>query len=126
MSETELAEAAARGDTEAVERLLAAGADPGGAAGADTPLINAVAGGNEDVLRLLLDGGAAVDGAGLGGNTPLMHAAAAGRLAIVRLLLARGADPGHRNRWDQSATDWAQWAANGEEIVAELRHAVAE
>jgi hypothetical protein len=79
-----------------VHRLLDAGADPNvivnepvfGAAG---PLHSAVERRQLDVVQLLLDHGANVDGPPEG-RTPLMVAVDTGYLAAARLLLDRGAD----------------------------------
>jgi ankyrin repeat protein len=57
------------------------------------PLNSAVAGGDLEIVRALLDAGAGVDAPQVGGITPLMGAAATGNEALVQLLLERGADP---------------------------------
>jgi uncharacterized protein len=93
-------DAAAR--TEVLRLLLAAGADANQSftlqcgLGAPTALLMAVAGGNEDMVELLLkagadpNAGAEVFGASL--LQPLVMAAGEGHLRIVQLLLAAGAD----------------------------------
>lgn len=60
-----------------------------------TLLGEAVAHGRRDVVALLLDRGAALDGGG--GPSPLVHATELGREDIVELLLARGASPNVRS-----------------------------
>jgi len=57
-----------------------------------TALGLAVAGGNQDIVRALLDGKAQVNALQSGWQTPLMIAVRAGRADLVRLLLAAGAD----------------------------------
>lgn len=97
-----LAQAAGRGDLEAVRRLLASG-EPADAAAADragrrfVPLHRAAMRGHPEVVRELLAAGAAID-ARVGGGPPpwdrsaLHLAAAAGHRTVVELLLAAGAD----------------------------------
>jgi ankyrin repeat protein len=65
-----------------------------------TPLHVAAMHGQIEVMTVLLDRGAAIDGLCVDGTTPLHQAAGAGHLAAVELLLARGAridvvEPGH-------------------------------
>lgn len=64
-----------------------------------TPLIVAAEGGHFEVLRLLVDAGAAVNHADSTGFTPLMGAARTGHPGMVRFLLERGAK---RSTVDQS------------------------
>lgn len=83
------------GHPEAARLLLAQGADPNQAARNGTrvaPLHSAVAGGNAEIVRDLLEHGAEVVGRQEGGFTPLHTAAGEGREEMVLLLLARGAD----------------------------------
>lgn len=47
--------------------------------------------GHEEVVTLLLEFGAAIDGTSENGMTPLCYAAAAGHMNIVSLLCKRGA-----------------------------------
>ncbi|MGD8870667.1 MAG: ankyrin repeat domain-containing protein [Gemmatimonadota bacterium] len=61
------------------------------------PLHSAVAGGNEEVVALLLEAGADVEVRQEGGFTPLMGAAAAGSQALVGKLLEAGADKAARS-----------------------------
>jgi hypothetical protein len=56
-----------------------------------SPLAGAAFKGDVHIAMLLLDHGAAVDGAGPDGRTPLMFAAMFDRLEAVELLLQRGA-----------------------------------
>jgi ankyrin repeat protein len=95
-----LCQAAEAGDTAAVARLLAAGADPNASMAAlnevgqvvQATALCVVAGrGRLEDARLLLDAGADPSLAAANGGTPLMCAAQTGQLAAVRLLLARGA-----------------------------------
>lgn len=92
---TDLHQAAALGDTDAVEAAIAAGADAGRADAALglTPLMLAARGGHTAVIAQLLDAGAAVDGPGRDGLTPLMLAALADQPAATAALLDAGADP---------------------------------
>ena len=58
-----------------------------------TPLRLAVQYGHLEVVKLLLDNGAAVDDNAHDGSTPLIIAAAGGYLDVVKLLLEKGANP---------------------------------
>lgn len=88
-----LVEATDRGDLDAVEALLDAGADPDFALDGDgTALIVAVRAGSIDLVELLLQHGASVNVASPGDGNPLIMAAAHDRRAIARLLIDRGAD----------------------------------
>jgi bla regulator protein BlaR1 len=88
----QLYEAAARGDSEAVERLIARGADVNKAIPGDgSPLIGAARSGHSDVVHLLLDRGAEPGLAVPGDGNALILAARRGHLGIVRTLLAAGA-----------------------------------
>ena len=86
-------DAAGIGDVEKVRDLLAT--DPtlvdGKTSDGVTPLLLAAQNGRLEVVRLLLEKGAAVDARSNEGATPLIHAATKGRLEVVRLLLEKGA-----------------------------------
>jgi ankyrin repeat protein len=88
--------AAARGQVQMVELLLAAGADPlvpDTRMGASA-LHKAAIGGVVEVARVLLDHGAFIDQrAPIDGQTPLWDAVLYKRLPMVEYLLERGADP---------------------------------
>ncbi len=88
--------AAARGDLDAVEKMLEGGLDPNGAGKYYTPLAMAAAGGHTEVLNALLGAGARLDArdpAGASaGYTALVWAAKGGRVATIDLLIERGAD----------------------------------
>jgi RNA polymerase sigma factor (sigma-70 family) len=104
---TALCYAVSAGSTEAVERLLAAGADPDPAAPgnwrgwfADRPLTVAAEKGHLDCLRLMLAAGADPSGA------PLPRAAWNGHMEAVAALLDAGADIHSRDSFGNSALDW--------------------
>ncbi|MCL6639819.1 MAG: ankyrin repeat domain-containing protein [Candidatus Rokubacteria bacterium] len=84
------------GHGDAVERLLAAGADPRALSSnrlRNTPLHAALAGrGNVRIVAALLARGADVNALAAGGFRPLHLAAARGDLTIIEMLLVRGAD----------------------------------
>jgi len=82
------------GNVHAVSWLLADRADPGKAIASEdlTPLRWVAREGNDDLARMLLDHGAAVNAGGRYGYTALMTAAMHGRSAMVDLLLAARAD----------------------------------
>jgi ankyrin repeat protein len=92
--------AAALGFTPIVRRLLAANVDVNARYGNDLTALMWVAGFGdgagildvEQVVNLLIDRGASIDGADNRGRTALMIAAELGHDSIVDLLLRRGAD----------------------------------
>ena len=121
MTEPEVLAAVASGEREALDAALAAGGDPNQrGTGGEPVLSHAAWRGDAAMAAALIDAGAAVDGTSDCGNAALMHAAACGHLEVLRLLLDRGADPAHRNKWELTAEDWAQWPDNAAEILAEL------
>ena len=82
----ELFDAARRGDTRAVKRLLDAGANANGTKRA-RPIHAAVVHGHRAVIAALLSRGADAEYVdSFSGFTPLMEAAWSGRLALVQLL----------------------------------------
>jgi ankyrin repeat protein len=97
-----------------VRYLLEAGADPRPASrvGGFTPLHSAVAtdagAADIEIVRMLLDGGAAPNARSQSGSTPLHTAAFTGDRASLDLLLKHGADPGIRNKEGKSAADVAR------------------
>jgi ankyrin repeat protein len=109
------------GHREAVDRVLAAGADLTAVsrnALRNTPLHAAVAGGHRDTALLLIERGAAVNTADAGGHTPLHIAAEAGYVPVVQALLARGADPHAVDGEDQ--TPLSRAAARGHTQIVDL------
>jgi ankyrin repeat protein len=91
---TPLTIAAARGDVDTIERLIAAGADPNsGGGGAFTPLIWAARNGRIEAVKRLVALGANVDlRQGVNDWTPMMHALHKGQTAAAIALLDLGAD----------------------------------
>ena len=86
--------AAWHGDLAATEEALAAKADVNAASASGwTPLLAAVDGGQESVVRALLRAGAKPNHLSHSGRSPLELAAARGDLSLVRLLLESGATP---------------------------------
>jgi RNA polymerase sigma factor (sigma-70 family) len=155
---TALHHAAERGATDVARRLIEAGADVDARDGdGETPLHHASHAGPWkpgpalEVVRLLLDHGAAVDvflAASLGdverlralldedpervhardahGSTPLFHAAHNLHPAAVNLLLERGADVHARRTDGQTPVSTAiahSWDVGGPEVVQRLREA---
>jgi ankyrin repeat protein len=89
-----LCKAAESGDVTAVQRLIAAGADPnaneGGTGG--TPLQWAARGGHLAAAAALLKAGARVNGAHSLGYTPILFASQFGHSAVIDALIAAGGD----------------------------------
>ena len=87
----ELHDAAAAGDLETIERLLAEGVDVD-QEGIASPLFFAARAGQVDAVVLLADGGADLDRTSKWG-TSLHIAVSRGHIEVVRVLLEKGADP---------------------------------
>ena len=104
-----LIQAAREGDAAAIQRLLAAGADPDRPGGSHgwTPLIHAIHKNQRDSVEALLDGGADMNRKVGHGATALMLAAGCGRTDLAELLLDNGADPYARTVHGVSALDFA-------------------
>lgn len=93
-NETPLFSAIRNSFGEAVEVLMALGADPNQRSELDeTPLLLAAATYDSKTVGLLLDAGAEIEARNRAGRTPLHVAAHGNRLAVVDLLLKSGADP---------------------------------
>src|SRR6187397_1709110 len=90
-----LADAAMRGDLEAVRTLLKQGVEVNAAQGDGmTALHWAAEQGNVEMAKLLVFAGAELDAiTRIGGHTPLHVAAEAGSGAVVKVLLDGGANP---------------------------------
>jgi ankyrin repeat protein/L-ascorbate metabolism protein UlaG (beta-lactamase superfamily) len=93
----EVHDAAAAGELESVRALVSADATQLEARNErnEMPIHVAAAGGHTDVVRFLLDGGAAVDAGDNENSTALDVAAIFGHLELARFLVERGADPRH-------------------------------
>jgi ankyrin repeat protein len=116
---TPLHEAANIDDTQAMTRLIAAGADVTAANRYGvTPLWLACLNGSAAAIELLLKAGADANAVLPGGETVLMTAARTGRLEAVNILLRRGASVNATEGWrGQTALMWA--AAEGHAAVIE-------
>ena len=123
---TALGVAAQNGKGHAATALVEAGADvnrPVGK-GAYTPLMLAVASGQDEIAEMLITHGADVNGKNAGGITPLMVAAAGDAAHIGELLLKSGADPAARSEDGRTALTIAQ-ANNSAGVVKLLRQSAA-
>lgn len=86
----------------------AAGAAGGSGPEAPPDLLAAAERGDADAVRAALQANKAlVDAKNRFGRTPLMEAARKGHLAVVDVLVAAGADLDVRNKFNQTAADWA-------------------
>jgi ankyrin repeat protein len=84
----------------------------------DSWLLRAAKGGQEAVVRLLLENGAELDSKSQSGQTPLSWAAKKGHEAVVRLLLEKGAELDSKSESGQTPLLLA--AENGHEEVVRL------
>jgi ankyrin repeat protein len=97
-SGTALHQAVRRGDAQAVERLLAQGADVGARDEyGTTPLYLAAEKSSAKIAEMLLAKGGSLEARTNGGETALYRAAERGNVEVVRLLLAKGAEAEARN-----------------------------
>ena len=71
-------------------------------------LHQAVANGDQFIVRLLLERGENVNAKNLSGWTPLMQAAFVGHVRIAQMLFESGADPTLTNNYGQTALSIAQ------------------
>ena len=103
--DTRLAEAAARGDLDAVKALLADGVPVDGRDAAKrAPLLLATRGNHVEIARLLLAAGADVNAKDNIRDTPFLYAGAEGRNAILTAILATGrANLADTNRYGGTA-----------------------
>ncbi len=91
--DTELREAASRGDTQKIKHLLNGGASVRAKNHARfTALMEASNNGHLEAVKLLLEKGADVNAQGIWGTTALIEASTNGRLEVVKFLLEKGAD----------------------------------
>jgi ankyrin repeat protein len=90
--------------------------------GALTALHLATAAPSADVVKMLLDAGAAADARDARGATPLMWAIATDRPepGIIRMLLAKGADPSAVSKVGEDALVWAR-KYNNSTVLAALK-----
>lgn len=90
----------------------------------DTPLTAAARKGHAQIVRLLLDAGAAIEGKNKSGGTALLIAAQGGKIDCVRVLIKAGADL--ETKW-QGRTPLLQAARWGHaEVIRELLAAGAD
>jgi ankyrin repeat protein len=91
-------------DSRTIQSLLAQGANPNAPDAGSVPLVNVM--GKEDpeeVVRLLLQYGANVEGSRNPANLPIVMAASLGNVKITKLLLAHGANVHVRDHEGKSA-----------------------
>ena len=119
-----VADAAMRGDLEAVRALLAAGEDVNGALGDGmTALHWAARKGRLDVAEVLIAAGADLEaGTRLGGHTPLHVASRAAQAPLVEALLSAGADPRAATSTGVTALHFAAGAGVSGAVEMLVRH----
>jgi ankyrin repeat protein len=97
-------EAAARGDVEALKRLISAGAslESANAAG-ETPLLLAVKNNHLPAAALLIDTGSNINAQAANKDSPWLLAGALGRTEMLRHMIPKGPDFSLRNRFGGNA-----------------------
>ena len=114
---SELGDAVKADDLAKVNALIAAGADVNKGDTFGTPLHTAVARGNLDIIKALLDAGANIEAKAVGAAHPLHFAALSNQPAAAALLIQRGAQIEALN--SQKMTALMVAALNGKVEVAE-------
>ncbi len=119
-----MADAAMRGDAEAVRALLADGADVNAAHGDGMTGLHWVAlNGNAEIARLLIGAGAALEaGTRLGAHTPLHVAARAGHGEVVEILAGAGADAAVLTETGAAPLHFAAAAGDVRAVAVLLEH----
>jgi ankyrin repeat protein len=118
-----LVEAAARGDTASVIRLLDAGADiDAQGEGGRTAVMAATAGNHVDTVRALIEREADVDIRDARLDNPFLYAGAEGLLDVLRLTIDAGADPSLTNRFGGTALIPASERGHVEVVRELLEH----
>lgn len=114
---TALHQAALRGETESVSRLISEGVDVDAKnLYGITPLSIACEYGNSAIVELLLDAGADANQTIAGGETALMTSCRTGDVGIVAALIKHGAAIEAKNKSGQTALMWAADEGNIEAI----------
>ncbi|KAF2948651.1 uncharacterized protein [Oryza sativa Japonica Group] len=125
---TALHVAAARGHAAVVSVLLNHGADPNKIANiVFTPLVSSLLGGSLECMKLLIQAGANVNGAGFNGATPLLLACSrTGSIGFIKCLVESGADPNIPDELDRLPIEIAAIHAEREviEVLLPLTHQV--
>lgn len=122
--ESELHRAARAGDLAVLRARLAQGVGPDvlDPTGGRTALLDAVASGRLEAMRVLLSAGAGVNTPSRSGRTPLIEAAEHGQMAAARLLVKAGADLDRSQRGWGTAVETAERTGHND-IGAMLREA---
>ena len=111
------------GDTEMVQSLLRAGADPNLTYHSNTALTYAARDGFTDIAHLLIEQGSDINWIDSEGVTPLILAAFKGHGEIAELLLAQGADVTVKDQWNRTALDYALRRGEDDAIAQWLQQA---
>ena len=125
-AEAPVADAAQRGDADAVRQLLRQGADVNAAQGDGMTALHWVAeAGDVGLAEALLYAGASIEAKTRNGNySPLHLASRAAQAEMVVALLDAGADGGAVTSWGSTALHFAAGAASTGAVVALLDHGV--
>jgi len=104
---TPLLVAAQSDNTQALSRLLEAGASPLSKDKMGQTALHLAVNGSIKLSSLLIKAKADVNAKNVGGVTPLMLAAGTGKMELVKLLLSAGARPDMKDYRGRSVVDWA-------------------
>ncbi|MBG6092163.1 ankyrin repeat domain-containing protein [Actinomadura viridis] len=118
-SDQALLDAISSGDSAALTRLFADGADPATGNGDGDPVVlDAADTGKVELVRPFLDAGLPVDAESDLGTTPLMCAVSTGSLPLVEFLVSRGADVNRVQRGGVEPGTVLTWALELAEPLA--------
>ncbi len=122
--EAPVADAAMRGDADAVRQLVADGADVNTPQGDGTTALHwAAEKGDTEILEILLYGGANTEAVTRNGAyTPLHLASAVGMTGAIEILLDAGADVHHGSATGVTALHFGASSGSAETVRALLRH----
>jgi len=121
--DTELIDAAGRGDLKSMRDMMTLGASVNAQnRQGETALMRAAANGKLESISVLVEAGAKIDVRDKYGSTALIKAARFRRSAVVSKLIAAGADVNARNFRGQTALIWAVQSGDYESAKALVQH----
>jgi len=122
---SKLVDAAGKGDTKAVNELIAKGADVNGreaTSSRSTPLIAAACNAKVEVARILVEHGAKVNSTNSENTSALNYASYIGNAELVLLLVEHGADINAVDGVGRTPLMWAAVQGNKDAVLVLLKH----